>query len=426
LKDWHLIVIVASGPAMSLADVAVQAEELPTAPRGQFVPHALDSGLRGNETTETRVVFSTLVTTPDAAWTRLYFSDLALARDSAIRLTSLQDGETQILDAVAAQMWGNSSAYFNGDSVLVELLAAPRSAGNRVTMGQVAVEFDGGVPQAVGGASECGICGVDDRVPSNQKWAARLMPAGCTASVYNSCSCLVSAGHCMSSGMVVQFNVPNSQSNCSLVNPPVADQFPITAFQYSYVDIGNDWSVLKAGTNSQGQQPYQRYGVARPIAASPPVVGEMIGLWGYGMDTNCINNQRQQYAGGNVNVVAPTYTLFSADLRAGNSGTAVVRNGEIVGVVTNCMVGCPNVATRINVAAFAAARNNLCPCSATCEGDITADGIVGVDDLLVIVDHWGACPSGTTPPCPGDIAAISGIVDVNDLLTMVNAWGPCP
>jgi hypothetical protein len=58
-------------------------------------------------------------------------------------------------------------------------------------------------------------------------------------------------------------------------------------------------------------------------------------------------------------------------------------------------------------------------------GDITGDGVVNVNDLLVVINAWGPCPA---PPqsCPADIAPSpngDGVVNVNDLLSVINNWG---
>jgi hypothetical protein len=53
-----------------------------------------------------------------------------------------------------------------------------------------------------------------------------------------------------------------------------------------------------------------------------------------------------------------------------------------------------------------------------CAGDTDGDGMVGVSDLLVVIDMWGQ--SGGA----GDIND-DGTVDVGDLLAVVDAWGPC-
>ena len=53
-----------------------------------------------------------------------------------------------------------------------------------------------------------------------------------------------------------------------------------------------------------------------------------------------------------------------------------------------------------------------------CQGDLDGDGIVGVSDLLLIIDAWGACS------CEEDLNG-DGIVGVSDLLIIIDAWGGC-
>jgi hypothetical protein len=52
-------------------------------------------------------------------------------------------------------------------------------------------------------------------------------------------------------------------------------------------------------------------------------------------------------------------------------------------------------------------------------GDGNGDGVVDVDDLLMVINGWGECPK--VDPCPGDLNA-SGDVDVDDLLLVINNW----
>jgi hypothetical protein len=62
-----------------------------------------------------------------------------------------------------------------------------------------------------------------------------------------------------------------------------------------------------------------------------------------------------------------------------------------------------------------------------CPGDTNGDGVVNVDDLLTVINHWGICapPPG---PCAADIAPPGGdgLVNVDDLLAVLNEWGLCP
>ena len=50
-------------------------------------------------------------------------------------------------------------------------------------------------------------------------------------------------------------------------------------------------------------------------------------------------------------------------------------------------------------------------------GDIDGDGVVGVNDLLMLIAAWGPCPSD----CPEDLNG-DGIVDVLDILELLSYW----
>jgi hypothetical protein len=55
----------------------------------------------------------------------------------------------------------------------------------------------------------------------------------------------------------------------------------------------------------------------------------------------------------------------------------------------------------------------------TCAGDVDGDGMVGVSDILLVVDGWGPCDG-----CDADIDG-DGTVGVSDILAVVDAWGVC-
>ena len=67
-----------------------------------------------------------------------------------------------------------------------------------------------------------------------------------------------------------------------------------------------------------------------------------------------------------------------------------------------------------------------------CPADIapgSGNGIVNVDDLLAVINSWGACANPNA--CPADVAPFGppqgdDVVNVDDLLAVINAWGPCP
>ncbi|MCH8165158.1 MAG: hypothetical protein IH889_06075 [Planctomycetes bacterium] len=329
-------------------------------PVGERQPYHYDSGFRPNRGEVTNVVSEHLVQVDGAAWLRLYFGDVELEPGSFVRITSQLDNEIQELDARGLAMWSNTSAYFNGDAVFIELVAGPKSTRNRLVIEEVAREM-AVHPVVQGCAFPCGICGADNRVISNENWSGRLFPVGCSASVWNEQSCLVSAGHCVAGGgaTVVQFNVPASNGDCSTNNPPVADQFPITSFLFQNGGIGDDWSVLTTGTNNLGQTIFGRYGLLRPIASTPPFGGQVVGVWGFGIDNQCTLSQRQQTSTGSVQGIRGTWFEHSVDITCGSSGSGVIRSGEILGIVTHCP--CPGAATRVDHPGFVAARENLCP-----------------------------------------------------------------
>jgi hypothetical protein len=62
------------------------------------------------------------------------------------------------------------------------------------------------------------------------------------------------------------------------------------------------------------------------------------------------------------------------------------------------------------------------------KGDIDANGIVNVNDLLGVINSWGACPQPCPPAsnCPADVSPNPGgdcQVNVSDLLMVINNWG---
>jgi hypothetical protein len=58
-------------------------------------------------------------------------------------------------------------------------------------------------------------------------------------------------------------------------------------------------------------------------------------------------------------------------------------------------------------------------CALPCDGDIDDNGVVDIDDFLVVINAWEFQDE------EGDING-SGKVDIDDLLIIVHGWGPCP
>jgi hypothetical protein len=54
-------------------------------------------------------------------------------------------------------------------------------------------------------------------------------------------------------------------------------------------------------------------------------------------------------------------------------------------------------------------------------GDVNCDRIVNVLDVSGMIGQWGACPQ-TEPSCSADFDG-DGTVDIDDLLSIINNWG---
>ncbi|MDG2423110.1 MAG: hypothetical protein P8M22_03940 [Phycisphaerales bacterium] len=63
--------------------------------------------------------------------------------------------------------------------------------------------------------------------------------------------------------------------------------------------------------------------------------------------------------------------------------------------------------------------NTIAPECSDCDGDVDADSFIGIDDLLAVINAWGACV-GCAEDVDGD-----GVVDISDLLTVLKNWGWC-
>jgi hypothetical protein len=54
-------------------------------------------------------------------------------------------------------------------------------------------------------------------------------------------------------------------------------------------------------------------------------------------------------------------------------------------------------------------------------GDVNGDELVNVDDLLAVINSWGACKVECPATCPADLNQ-SGVIDTDDLLEVINNW----
>ncbi len=299
-------------------------------------PFTLDTGTQAGRASDSgpRMAYSTVVRAPGSAWIRLSFSDASLGRASYMVLTSLADGAHQRLNARTLAQWQNSSAYFNGDAVKVELYVAPKDANVFVRMKEM-VAGQGGETE-----SQCGT--TDDRIASTDPRAGRMLTIGCTAWLIED-GRFVSAGHCTESASLantVEFNVPPSLSNGTIVHPGPEDQYVIddASRVFSNAGIGNDWGVFETFANSEtGLTALQAQGdwfdVVQDLGPAT------IRITGYGIDTGTANQTQQTNTGPNAGSSGTTLR-YRVDTEGGNSGSPVIdeATGKSIGIHTNA--GC--------------------------------------------------------------------------------------
>ncbi|GEM_PF-4254013 len=344
--------------AALVADARLSADQAMVASTGQVASAHTDSGEIQNSTGITRSVFMDVIHEPEAGWLRLSLAGTTLEENSVLKIQSLLDGEVQYLGTRELQVWRRTSAYFNGSSLLVEIVASPGTT-NRLVIDEILWEDarDGGEPA-------CGYCGDDDRQPVVDNAVCRILGGtySCSGVIVDSQSHMITAGHCMVDGtaLICEFDVPNSNIGCSMNHPPVADQFPVTGWICSGVGPGEDWAAVTLGTNSNGELPYDRYGASLELATSMAQEGTPVMTKGYGNDLDqCLLTNTLQQGDGSVIEVKDRSFTFDADVTYGSSGSPIMQpsGNRILGIATHCP--CPNVATRVDHPDFVAARDML-------------------------------------------------------------------
>lgn len=295
-------------------------------------------------------VWSTIIEIDDSDWVRLRFHSVVLAksteqvRESYLRVSSLEDGYEQYLDADSIVEWGNTSAYFNGGAVLVELMASPNvsSQYNRVVVNGV---------QASDLVSERSICfSIDDRVLSSDPRDGRLMPIGCSGWLFGEHgSCFMTASHCSpSGGNVMQFNVPLSSNGGGYRNPPPSDQYVVDGASVQKspsIFIGNDWGFYGTFDNSTtGLSPLDAQGDSHTLAgAMPPVDGRPIRITGYGTVSSPIpgswNGVQKTHVGPLASINGNT-VRYQTDTSGGNSGSVILDDSTNTAIGIHTNAGC--------------------------------------------------------------------------------------
>ena len=339
-----------------------------TAPLAQTtMGFELDSGNVANTTgADTEVVFDTIVAGEGNAWVRMTFDELTLGStpegvSSVLRITSLHDGAQQLLDATSAHQWRYTSAYFNGDTVRIEIVAPAGAAPSRLQMSEF-IASDANLADAES------LCGADDRQLSFDNRAARALPIGCTAWIMDDCAnCFGTAGHCnggASDITVVQFNVPLSTSGGALVNPPPEDQYavdPASRQTNGGGGVGNDWGYFGVFPNSNTNlTPIEAYGASYTTTLDKPALDDPTTVTGYGSTSSPVSPtwylvQKTHSGPFRATTSGPNELRYGMDTTGGNSGSPVINDltGEVYGIHTHggC-TGSGNAGTWLGHASF--------------------------------------------------------------------------
>ena len=347
------------------------------------------------------MVFEHTVRVSGAPWVRLVFRDAHLGRGSYLSLFAPRDNGYQQLDAVSFGQWSKNSAIFNGDTVIVQLHAAP---GDR----DVAFELAwivAGKPDVAAPSFET-ICGLVDnrvatvdnrrratvlrwlyRVPRHQRRVRDrrplrgLRPDGTPA---NPCAPLLPDGVLDLAG-VVEFNVPASQANGTPVMANPNDQYPINLasvtwrFDGACQGLGKDWAVFGVQPNATtGLMPHEAYGLPFRVSDFNPPFANVIQVTGLrdgqpagghdGRQQRCERDAadafRRDAGHEHGNVAADIFHEYTADTTGGNSGSPIIWQavGIVVGVHANggcTAIGGANSGTALSVSAFYNALDNF-------------------------------------------------------------------
>jgi sugar lactone lactonase YvrE len=329
-----------------------------------------------------QLVFSTELSSgvEGQGWVRLVFGPTLLGGDTetercaTLVITSLADGAQQRLNADDLRAWSNTSAYFNGGRVRLEVFTWP-GAPARVMVDAILVPG----PGEGGGAGGDSLCGPDDRTLSSDARAGRLLPgaggAGCTAFlIADQGRCMLTAGSCApGAGSVVEFNVPLSSSGGGIQHPPPSSQYPVdpASVQVQSSGSGANWAYFGVHANTVTRMAAgAAQGSAFSLAAAPgPSGGSMVRLVGYGgvsVPVSLTWNQVQKLGLGSYISLAGGTMGHRANATAGDEGAPVQLvggSGAAIGVNAGdgCVSGNPgsmNTATAMQVAALQAALSN--------------------------------------------------------------------
>jgi hypothetical protein len=362
-----------------------------------FEPYVVNSEIFKGQGTSQLLAYQNTIQIGGAPWIRIFFDETVLSTNSYLLITSLQDGAQQRLNILSLSQWDNTSAFFNGDGVRIELHVAPQDSGVFFKIDTIMV---GNRTDSLNEVTN--ICGLtDDRTPSSDSAVGRLSPLGGTAWIVSTGS-IISAGHCVADNQnqILEFNVPTT-TDSGIRHPDPIYQYPINMDSKCFHDngLGDDWAVFNVYDNSEsGKQPIEMqhsyYEVAQSLNPS------VFRLTGYGLHQTYDSSQGKSQGdslsqtqltstGPKLESSSDSILNYQVDANYGSSGSPVidVSSGKVVGVHTSG--GCTNNPDSLS-ANHGTSTNNASFWSAIwAEDTITVDqklqgGVTTVDSI----GHW--------------------------------------
>lgn len=224
-----------------------------------------------------KIISQRTVTKPFRYWIRLNFDRSGtllrygenVKQRDLLLLRSREDNAVQFLDSQLLKEWSYQSAFFNGDTIVVQLLVhanntdtaqTPSVRINGAAMSQRAAfesDDDEFVLQNVTESrlalrQRHSICHeTDTRTPRDDLRVGRMFPVQCTAFLaqYDGNPFYLTAGHCAAddSVNVIQHRVPASYASGLVRHPPPEWQIPVKKglrLKRSLLEEGRDFSAL--------------------------------------------------------------------------------------------------------------------------------------------------------------------------------------
>lgn len=306
-----------------------------------------------------------------SSWIRLFFSQVHLPQGYLFRFISLTDGYQQNLTPETIRQWRNSTAFFNGGSIYIQcfkdqskvnplesdekpLLVIDSIMTDKTGLG---VEEEEEKPKEQSKLEQkesiMSICfDPDTRDFTNDTRQGRYIydnPNGCCTAwmIDDDNFCFLSAGHCSDVGKgLVEFNVPLSAADGTLIHPDPKDQYIVDqeSMQTKYnFESYNDWRYFGVFENSEtGLTPIEAYGgryYKLQRTREYPQPGTALRITGYGENESFPKEHRRvlKTAVGTFKTESDDWMLsYRVDTSNGNSGSAIynIETGYAIGIHT--------------------------------------------------------------------------------------------